>query len=631
MNCPRQNSVVALIAVGVMLSCFTAAAATENFSIIALPDTQNYSTSYPAIFVNQTQWIVDSKDTLNTVYVAHEGDVVNNASSTSEWDNADDAMSLLENPVTTGLADGIAYGIAPGNHDEPTTNFNLYFGSSRFSGKSYYGGHYGSNNDNSYMLFSAGEMNFIVVNLEWRPDSTIISWADGILQTYSNRRAIVVSHEILGYSNDFTTSGQEIYNGLKGNPNLFLMLCGHNHTEGKRQDTYNGNTVNTLLADYQDRTNGGNGWLRIMEFSPDNNEIYVKTYSPWLDQWETDADSQFTLSYEMQPDPPSVDFTAYNDMAWGTGQLETNITKITSPNGGSGLPSTGTLVKYSDGSSTAISLTVTGGSYIGGVQATHGAEPAGGTDAYTYFNGKVSCLGAISYDDTAPPAGNLVLTLTEMDPNKTYNLSYYANRGSYDWDRASLVTISGADVFTNSSSAATDNPTGTGGTIFDAPTDASTRLPADNGTRGYVAYFTDVNSGSDGEVVLTISYDGTGGTHLYKGKYASALMVQQLGFDLPTEPNQSAFRAYIDLNATSGGNHSNVLEIVPTGPDTQPINSATDWVLKNFDTGAALPITMWVDWTFGIQLLTGPIPTPVPMLTTCSAELSTARTATNLI
>ncbi len=34
-------------------------------------------------------------------------------------------------------------------------------------------------------------------------------------------------------------------------------------------------------------------------------------------------------------------FTAYNDLAWGTGQLETNITKITSPNGGSGLPSTG--------------------------------------------------------------------------------------------------------------------------------------------------------------------------------------------------------------------------------------------------------------------------------------------------
>jgi len=588
---------VALIAVSVMLSCFTAASA-ENFTIVALPDTQFYSESYPAIFTAQTQWIVDNKDALNIVYVAHEGDIVNVATSTAQWDNADAAMDLLENPATTGLADGIAYGMAPGNHDEPLTNFNSYFGVPRFSGRSYYGGHKGSTNENSYMLFSAGEMNFIVVNIENTPDvpdNGAIAWADGIIQTYSDRRAIVVSHWIIGSGGAWATSGQAIYDGLKDNPNLFLMLCGHVHAEARRSDTYNDNTVHTLLADYQGEPNGGDGWLRIMEFSPDNNEIYVKTYSPTLSSWETDADSEFTLSYEMQPDPPSVEFTAYNDMAWGTGQLETNITKITSPNGGSGLPSTGTLVKYSDGSSTAISLTVTGGSYIGGVQATHGAEPAGGTDAYTYFNGKVSCLGAISYDDTAPPAGNLVLTLTEMDPNKTYNLSYYANRGSYDWDRASLVTISGADVFTNSSSAATDNPTGTGGTIFDAPTDASTRLPADNGTRGYVAYFTDVNSGSDGEVVLTISYDGTGGTHLYKGKYASALMVQQLGFDLPTEPNQSAFRAYIDLNATSGGNHSNVLEIVPTGPDTQPINSATDWVLKNFDTGAALPITMWVD------------------------------------
>ena len=34
-------------------------------------------------------------------------------------------------------------------------------------------------------------------------------------------------------------------------------------------------------------------------------------------------------------------FTAYNDLAWGTGQLETNITKITSDVGGSGLPNAG--------------------------------------------------------------------------------------------------------------------------------------------------------------------------------------------------------------------------------------------------------------------------------------------------
>ena len=140
MNCPRQNSVVALIAVSVMLSCFTAASA-ENFTIVALPDTQFYSESYPAIFTAQTQWIVDNKDALNIVYVAHEGDIVNVATSTAQWDNADAAMDLLENPATTGLADGIAYGMAPGNHDEPLTNFNSYFGVPRFSGRCYYGGH----------------------------------------------------------------------------------------------------------------------------------------------------------------------------------------------------------------------------------------------------------------------------------------------------------------------------------------------------------------------------------------------------------------------------------------------------------------------------------------------------------
>ena len=302
--------------------------------------------------------------------------------------------------------------------------------------------------------------------------------------------------------------------------------------------------------------------------------------------YETNGDT-FTYS----AGAPSS-FTAYNDLAWGTGQLDTNITKMTSPvDGTPGLPSDGNLVDYSTGLPTDVKLTVTGGVFIV-ANATQGSEPDSGTDAYNYFNGKVSSLGAISYNNTAPPAGNLVLTLTGMDPNEKYDLVFYANRDGYAWDRASLVTISGADAFTNSSSVATDNPTGTSGTIFDGPTDASTRLPADNGTRGYVACFTDVNSGSDGEVVLTVSFDGTGGNE-YKGKYASALMVKQV---VPAQPAPASFKAYVDLRAQSGdNNHSNVLAIEPTLPDTQPIDPATDWVLKDIDTGADLPVTMDVN------------------------------------
>ena len=38
---------------------------------------------------------------------------------------------------------------------------------------------------------------------------------------------------------------------------------------------------------------GGDGWLRYLEFSPAQNVIRVRTYSPKLDRYEDDQDSQF--------------------------------------------------------------------------------------------------------------------------------------------------------------------------------------------------------------------------------------------------------------------------------------------------------------------------------------------------
>jgi hypothetical protein len=73
------------------------------------------------------------------------------------------------------------------------------------------------------------------------------------------------------------------------------MLCGHISEEGIRTDVFNGDTVYSLLSNYQGRAHGGDGWLRIMEFAPSEGRVYVKTYSPYLNQYETDADSQFTL------------------------------------------------------------------------------------------------------------------------------------------------------------------------------------------------------------------------------------------------------------------------------------------------------------------------------------------------
>jgi hypothetical protein len=108
-----------------------------------------------------------------------------------------------------------------------------------------------------------------------------------------------------GVQANFSAMGQAAYNRLKDNPNLFLMVSGHIAGEGRRSDTFQGRTVHTVMADYQARTNGGNGLLRIMTVYPAENVIRVKTYSPWVDQYETDADSssQFTLPVALATTP----------------------------------------------------------------------------------------------------------------------------------------------------------------------------------------------------------------------------------------------------------------------------------------------------------------------------------------
>ena len=297
----------------------------SGFTIIPVSDTQYYVSSLqggtPSTLDAQMQWIVNNRASLNIAFVAGLGDIVqdgDNNGNPSEWQNANHSYSLLEDPVTTGLPQGIPYGLAVGNHDQgptgnggvdsSTTFYNQYFGVSRFAGRSYYGGHFGSDNNNHYELFSVSGLDFVVVNLEWDENVAhpeFITWADSILQSFPSRRAIVVTHYLNdnGFQASFSTQGQAIYNGLKGDPNLFLMLGGHyTPPEGWRQDTFNGNRVVSIHSDYQELANGGNGWFRIMTFSPANNSVHVQTYSPTLNQFENTSAGDFTFPYAMQGD-----------------------------------------------------------------------------------------------------------------------------------------------------------------------------------------------------------------------------------------------------------------------------------------------------------------------------------------
>ena len=336
-----------------------------DFTIIGLPDTQYYSENGGGsgsgkgngeieTFIAQTQWIVDNKDALNIVYVAHLGDCVENGdflpasqgggSNVQEWINASSAMYLLEDEETTNLTYGIPYGVAVGNHDQSpwddpdgtTTLYNQYFGYNHFNGRNYYGGHYGTNNDNHYDLFSVGGIDFIVIYVEYGVwldlDMDVLNWANTLLSTtYSNRHAIVVSHKLLdGNPNlvynpaQFTDPmGLTIFNALKDNPNLFLMLCGHYTREGRRTDDLGGgHIIHSLMSDYQNGINGGDGWLRIMTFSPTDNTITVKTFSPSRNggagEYKTGDNSDFVLN--------SIPFPV--ELAFFTGTLIGNGIKL---------------------------------------------------------------------------------------------------------------------------------------------------------------------------------------------------------------------------------------------------------------------------------------------------------------
>ncbi len=305
-----------------------------DFTIAALPDTQYYTSTMnggsPAIFAAQTDWIAANRAASNIAYVAHLGDIVNYGDNNrgvdelTAWRNATNALYRLENPVTTGLSNGIPYGAAVGNHDQSpngdpagtTHYYNQFFGASHFAGRSYYGGHYGTNNDNHFDLFSASGLDFIAVYLEYDVDANplVLDWANNLLRTYSNRLGMVVSHYI-GRSTTPSTLGAQgaaTYSALRTNANLCLMLCGHVDGEGSRADIFNGNSVATLVSDYQYSPNGGSGLMRLMQFSPSNSVIRVSTYSPWLNQSITDEDSQFTIPFAMRPGmpEPGTNFTA---------------------------------------------------------------------------------------------------------------------------------------------------------------------------------------------------------------------------------------------------------------------------------------------------------------------------------
>jgi Concanavalin A-like lectin/glucanases superfamily/Calcineurin-like phosphoesterase len=299
----------------------------EPFSIAVLPDTQYFceqtNGGNEQMFYDQTQWLADNAETYGLRAVLHVGDLVDNGEShVSEWMIGQAALETLEEPLPDH-PEGIPYGVAVGNHDQRTNSYagqtgfyNQYFGSDRFAGRTYYGGHFGETNDASYITFSAGELDFLAIFFEYDqpgipeentgPDPEVLAWARRVVAEHPDHYVVAVGHSCLVGTGDgaakvgtpFSPQGQTRYQALRGEPNLRMMVCGHVEDEGRRTDVA-ASTVHTVLSDYQFDDHGGSGKLRLMTFRPELGEVEVQTYSPYYDQWYETGDAHFTLPVEL--------------------------------------------------------------------------------------------------------------------------------------------------------------------------------------------------------------------------------------------------------------------------------------------------------------------------------------------
>jgi hypothetical protein len=320
----RQLSAL-LVSTCAASALLSASALGQTFTVIGLPDTQNYSELYPEIFANQTEWVANNIDALNIQYVSHYGDLVQNADQQYQWNNADAAMANLD-------ALGDPYGVCAGNHDITQSGSSgqpyipsLYlqtFGPQRFADDAWYRGASPSGMS-SYIVVPYGGIEWLFLHVESDNPLRELEWAQGVLDANRDKPCLFTTHRYLQDAEDYTfgvpvvPSGRypDIWYAIEGtytpdgiqaeecwdwfirrNPTIFMVNCGHFHEEYRQTSTNAyGNPVREILADYQDDPNGGNGWLRIMTFDMGQNQILFESYSPWLDQYRTADESLFTL------------------------------------------------------------------------------------------------------------------------------------------------------------------------------------------------------------------------------------------------------------------------------------------------------------------------------------------------
>lgn len=234
--------------------------------------------------------------------------------STQQWQAVSDAFKVLDNKVP--------YFITTGNHDHGEkwgdarpTRFNEFFKPERNIKNLEALMNVGKDENNKPCLENAiyklnvgdawGEM--YVLCLEFKPRQEVLDWAKKVIEKkYKDKRFIMLTHSFLNkkgelpkepwYKLDGVEAADVYETFVKKIPQIKAVFCGHScdNNNGFEQSTCfrilkneKGGNIPTMMFNPQTvgggfAGNGGDGWLRILEFMPDGETIKVKTYSPFF-------------------------------------------------------------------------------------------------------------------------------------------------------------------------------------------------------------------------------------------------------------------------------------------------------------------------------------------------------------
>lgn len=336
----------------------------DSWSVIMIPDPQNYSkwNRNQPILDLMMAWIEDQIDSLNIKMVVCTGDLVEQNNIINRGHNGDQSSQRQWEFISRSFSrlDGkVPYIAATGNHDYSVNREGVR--SSRFSEFFKVDNNFLNRKtiaqnttdeqgqptleNSAYELRSLNGKDYLFMTVEFGPRDTVLVWAKNIakLEQYKNHRIVLLTHGYLDSKDNrtngevtlidyapyavkgvlektpkvklpFGNNGQQIWEKLvQPAHNIEMVLCGHIFGEGYRKDKNNADkTVHQILFDAQSEGgghrngNGGNGWLRILEFFPDNKTVNVRTFSPLFGSspetrklaWKRDARNEFTLHFD---------------------------------------------------------------------------------------------------------------------------------------------------------------------------------------------------------------------------------------------------------------------------------------------------------------------------------------------